>query len=156
MTCGWQRNEYGSCTRVQSTCEARIALPAIRSGIRAPPRSGRVGRALVDAVIERRIAALERIDRHGAGDDGAANTSSAPNSPASASAVETCVPLISASPFLGAQLERRSPAKRKPSAAGSTRPLTRTWPMPSSTALRCASGARSPEAPTEPCAGITG
>ena len=35
-------------------------------------------------------------------------------------------------------------------------PRTRTWPMPSSTVLKCARGARSPDAPTEPCAGMTG
>jgi hypothetical protein len=86
----------------------------------------------------------------------AANTSSAPNNPASASAVETCVPLIRARPSLARSLRGSNPAKRKPSLAGSSVPRTRTSPMPSNTVLRCAKGARSPEAPTEPCAGITG
>ena len=60
----------------------------------------------------------------------AANTSSAPNNPASASAVETCVPLIRARPSLARSLRGSSPAKRKPSLAGSSVPRTRTSPMP--------------------------
>ena len=86
----------------------------------------------------------------------AANRSSAPNKPASPKAVETCVPLISARPSLACNLMGCNPALRKPSAAGTLVPLTRTWPIPSSVALKCARGARSPEAPTDPCAGIIG
>ncbi len=83
----------------------------------------------------------------------AASRSSAPNRPANASAVETCVPLISANPSLARSLDGASPASFRPSAAGRILPSQRTWPMPSSTALRCANGARSPEAPTGPLGG---
>ena len=70
MTCGWQRNEYGSCTRAQSRCEARIPLPASSRGIaRATaicpgwPRT----RECAHRTAHR---CLQRIDRHGAGDEG--------------------------------------------------------------------------------------
>ncbi len=56
----------------------------------------------------------------------AANRSSAPNSPASASAVDTCVPLIKARPSLARSLRGSRPAAVKPSAAGNTLPRTRT------------------------------
>ena len=74
-----------------------------RAGRAAPrrPRSGRAGRARVDARVERRVGALQRIGRQRAGDKAAANTRSAVNSRSSAIAVETWVPLISASPSLG-------------------------------------------------------
>ena len=31
ITCGWQRSEYGSCTRSQVRCDSRISLPASSS-----------------------------------------------------------------------------------------------------------------------------
>ena len=48
------------------------------------------------------------------------------------------------------------PAAASASRAGTTRPPTSASPTPSSMAERCASGARSPDAPTEPWAGIAG
>ena len=78
------------------------------------------------------------------------------NSPASAQAVETWVPLISASPSFGPSSTGASPAAASASAAGVARPATVASPSPIRTAARCASGARSPEAPTEPCTGMTG
>ena len=71
ITWGWQRKEYGSCTRVQSRCEARIPLPRGESAILAGDRdlSG-LAADLVDALVERRVAGLQRVDRHGARDDG--------------------------------------------------------------------------------------
>ena len=39
---------------------------------------------------------------------------------------------------------------------GTTCPPTSTWPRPMSGSARCASGARSPDAPTLPCSGTTG
>jgi hypothetical protein len=48
------------------------------------------------------------------------------------------------------------PAAARASAAGMTRPPTSTSPRPMTGSARWASGARSPEAPTEPCDGTTG
>ncbi len=80
----------------------------------------------------------------------------APNSPASAQAVENWVPLISASPSFAASVIGASPAAASASAPGSTRPPYSACPAPSIAAAMCASGARSPEAPTEPWTGTTG
>ena len=112
---------------------------------------------LVDALIERRIAAFQRIHRHGAGDDGGGEHVFGAEQSRQGQRRGHLRAVDQRQAFLGAQLERlKSRASRRPSAAGSTAPRTRTWPMPSSTVLRCAKGARSPDAPTEPCAGITG
>ena len=68
------------------------------------------------------------------------------------------VPLISASPSLaassiGAQPGRAQRLGRRRCRAPS---LPSTQPSPSSTSAQCASGARSPEAPSEPCSGTHG
>ena len=83
---------------------------------------------------------------------------SAPSSASAATAVDGCVPLISASPSLASE---RRPARARPAAAraapsstaGRRRPCL---PSPISTSARCASGARSPLAPTDPRLGTTG
>ncbi len=80
----------------------------------------------------------------------------APKRPASAKAVENCVPLISASPSLGPSVTGSSPASASAFRPGRMRPATSASPAPIITAAMWASGARSPEAPTEPCAGTTG
>ncbi len=80
----------------------------------------------------------------------------APNSPASAHAVENCVPLMSASPSFAASAMGARPAARSAAAPGSTAPPTSASPSPSITAAMCASGARSPLAPTDPWTGTTG
>ena len=66
------------------------------------------------------------------------------------------VPLRSARPSLGPRTSGSRPAWARASRAGMTRPPSSTWPRPISGSERWASGARSPEAPTEPCAGTTG
>ena len=87
----------------------------------------------------------------------AAKTFSAWNSPASASAVETWVPLSSARPSLGPSTKGAKPARRIASAPGITVPSgVEASPSPISTQARWASGARSPDAPTEPLAGMRG
>ena len=85
-----------------------------------------------------------------------ANTVSISNSPASASAVDTWVPLSSANPSLGPSASGASASCARASAAGNTSPWRRISPRPSTASDRCASGARSPEAPTDPCAGTQG
>ena len=49
-----------------------------------------------------------------------------------------------------------SPDFARPASAGISIPSIRTVPTPIIAAVMCDSGARSPEAPTEPCAGTTG
>ena len=80
--------------------------------------------------------------------------------PASArprSAVEACVPLMSASPSLGASVHRRRGRRARSAAApGSGAPSCHASPSPIRTSARWASGARSPLAPTDPRDGTTG
>ena len=81
----------------------------------------------------------------------------AANRPASASAVDTCVPLRSARPSFGPSVTGARPARAQRLARRHRRGRrSRASPSPISTAERCASGARSPDAPTEPCAGMHG
>ena len=86
----------------------------------------------------------------------ASSTGSNASSACSASAVETCVPLISARPSLAASVSGAMPASRSAAAAGTRSPSTSISPSPISASVRCASGARSPEAPTEPWHGTYG
>ena len=80
----------------------------------------------------------------------------ASNSPISAKAVENCVPLMSASPSFGPSVTGASPARASAWAPGSVSPSNSASPAPIITAAIWASGARSPDAPTEPCAGMRG
>ncbi len=66
-------------------------------------------------------------------------------------------PLSSASPSLAASATGSSPAFLAPSAPEAIRPASARFPpSPSKAQDRCASGAKSPDAPTEPFAGISG
>ena len=86
----------------------------------------------------------------------AAKTFSPSNRPRSASEVDTWVPFNSARPSLGPRTIGSRPTRASPSRAGCNSPLIRTSPSPSSIRERCARGARSPDAPTEPFSGIHG
>jgi hypothetical protein len=70
------------------------------------------------------------------------------------------VPLTRESPSLGASVSGSSAYSRRTSAAGrpsrSADPALRSRPSPISVWARCASCARSPDAPTDPLPGITG
>ena len=80
----------------------------------------------------------------------------APHSPTNAHAVENCVPLISARPSFAPSAIGLKPAFAKASAAGMRSPSKIASPSPIIAAVICASGARSPDAPTDPWLGITG
>ena len=86
----------------------------------------------------------------------AAASRSARSSASAAMPVITCVPLMSASPSFGAELDRRNPARPSASALGIRSPRKVASPSPISVRVMCASGARSPLAPTEPWHGTTG
>ena len=64
-TCGWQRRQYGSCTRSSpSRCERRIALPCEqRAVVLRDVDLPRLAAQRVDARIERAVAAARGIDR---------------------------------------------------------------------------------------------
>ena len=81
---------------------------------------------------------------------------SAPASARPSSAVDACVPLMSASPSFGASVAADSPARASAAAPGSRPDSCHASPSPTRTSARCASGARSPLAPTEPRDGTTG
>ena len=68
----------------------------------------------------------------------------------------SCVPFRSARPSFAARISGSSPTSRRATSAGITWPCSSTWPRPISGSARCASGARSPDAPTDPWAGTTG
>ena len=67
------------------------------------------------------------------------------------------VPLMSARPSLAMSVSGSMPAAAIATAAGTRAPsCSCTSPSPSSASAQCASGARSPLAPSEPCSGTTG
>ena len=81
---------------------------------------------------------------------------SARNTASVAMALMISVPLISASPSLAPSTTGASLSFLRPAAAVMRKPPTSHEPWPRYAAAMCAKGARSPEAPTEPCAGTTG
>ena len=85
-----------------------------------------------------------------------ANKRSAKNKPCKVKAVDTCVPLISAKPSLACNTTGVMPALRKAVCASTNSPLTNTCPSPINASVMCDKGARSPDAPTEPLAGMFG
>ena len=96
-----------------------MALP--RSSARCwPPRSRwpACGRAVVDARLERMDRAAQRVDRQRRGDVGRAREPlGARAAPAPATAVDGCVPLISASPSFGAERDRASGRRARSASA---------------------------------------
>ena len=76
--------------------------------------------------------------------------------PAKAKAVETCVPLIMARPSFAPKTKGFRPIFFKASIPEMVCSRKTASPSPIKTAVMCASGARSPDAPTDPCDGITG
>ncbi len=84
------------------------------------------------------------------------NSRSASNNAASAYAAENCVPLSSARPSFGPSASGARPASARATSEGRRRPSKKTSPTPIIAAAMWASGARSPDAPTDPCTGTTG
>ena len=78
----------------------------------------------MDARVERRVAAETASTDSAPATNAAASARSAANRPASASAVDTCVPLSSARPSFGPRLTGCRPARASASRAGMTRPST--------------------------------
>src|SRR5438552_2281114 len=150
-----QRTEYGSWTRGSPIrCEATVGLPAI-SERRFAATACCPGCGLVAC----RSGSQARSVARSASADMAPMTSavvastSASWSARQPIAVITCVPCINEPPSFGASSVGLSPA-----AFSAAAPLARSSvsPSPMSTSAACASGARSPDAPTLPCFGMTG
>ena len=132
MTCGWQRRLYGSCTRSScsqvrargSRCRraARGSRGARRSAPAGRARRGCAGRTAPS--LPRAASTRQRADDQRRFEQPARSASSA----CSASAVETCVPLISARPSLAASVERREAGSRqrlaRPARAGRRRSIS--------------------------------
>ena len=87
---------------------------------------------------------------------GVARRSARERARAEASAVMNCVPLMSARPSFASSTIGASPPARSASRPGAYAPRPSPRPSPISASARCASGARSPHAPTEPCDGTCG
>ena len=76
--------------------------------------------------------------------------------PSAPYAAMNCVPLMSESPSLASSRTGSSPARSRASPAGARLPSIHASPSPTSGSARCASGARSPLAPTDPRLGTYG
>ncbi len=102
MTCGWQRRLYGILHPIIIHQVGRgIALPASNSRYAVRPQDlAGMPAHFVHAVVERRITALRGIHDIAPTTTLPSNRRSAMKNPCNASAVEICVPLISARPSL--------------------------------------------------------
>ena len=156
-TCGAQRSEYASCTLSHQRCASMIAEPSSRRSTFAAaarwPRSGR--RAWICGRNDVRDPC--RASTESAQATSATRPSRRARTSASASiAAMNCVPLTSESPSFASSCTGSRPARVSASTPASRSPSTHASPSPTSGSARCASGARSPEAPTEPRLGTTG
>ena len=159
-TCGTQRSEYGSWTlcaeRVVAALQPAVAQQVAQLGgdgdlardaaapAGRPPRTRRPCRA-----APRRSSPPRRSP------SGTSRSASASRS--APIALISCVPLRSARPSFGLEHQRlEAGLAQRDRAPGTTCPANSTSPRPMSGSARCASGARSPDAPTLPCSGTTG
>ena len=132
MTCGWQRSEYGSCTRVAGAM--RFADLTAREQLAIDLRDARlavVAAHVVNARIKRRIAALQGIKRQRAADHRGRRTPSparrAP--PARARWTPACRSAARGPPSVRAASGVR-PSCASASAAGTISPCRRMLPEP--------------------------
>ena len=158
ITCGWQRSEYGSCTRVAGAM--RLADLAAREQLAVHLRDAGlavVAAHVVDARIKRRVAALQGIKRQRAAHHRGREHGLELEQPGERQRGGDLRAVEQRETFLRARASAAPgpPARALRPRAGSRR-RRRMCPRPSTDSDRCASGARSPEAPTEPCAGTHG
>ncbi len=110
----------------------------------------------VDARVERRVAAEARVDRQRARDERGGQRALGGEQSGERERRRHLRAVEEREALLRTERDRLQARLASASRAGTTRPSNRASPSPISTAARCASGARSPEAPTEPCAGMHG
>ena len=159
-TCGAHRSEYASCTRcarlpvggedrrdAESSRRRFAALAACPGcGRSACSRSSKGRSVPSDASIV--IAATTSAVR---ASDAARSVARMPI------ASMPCVPFTRASPSFASSISGESPARAIAAGAGSAPPSgASTSPWPISGRARFASGARSPDAPSDPCWGTAG
>ena len=138
-------------------CEARISLPShSRRSTRATATWPGCGLSAFRRGSENTSVARKASHERAPITTAALRLRRALIMPASAWAAETCVPLIRSRPSLGPSSTGSRPACESACSPDSVRPRYRASPRPTRTSAMCASGARSPEAPTEPCEGTTG
>ena len=158
FTCGEHRSEYASCTRcVLSRCDATIGLPS--SSLRrfdADATTPGCGRSAVSRSSNTRSEPSAASTLIAAVTSAVRTSRSARETARIPIASIPCVPLTSARPSLALSSSGSSPAERRTSPAGLGSPSTSSSPRPTSGSARFASGARSPDAPSEPCSGTTG
>ena len=139
---GWRRSQTRRAAPAgwPRSPPARAAA-ATRSGPRRTPGRSRAAPRPTSPPPRRRPAAAASRSTHA--------STSIPSIPS--------VPLISASPSLAVSSIGSIPAAASASAAGNDPPEpSSTEPSPISTSAQCASGARSPLAPSDPYSGTTG
>ena len=158
ITWGWQRNEYGSWTFEQFAWDWDSSLVGDNTSRNSAatsiwpfwPRTSwtRASNGLREPNVASTLNAPHTMPDN--------SRFSAANKPFNANAVEVCVPFNSAKPSLASRVNGFKPAFSNAFFAGSHWPSKRACPSPIRIKLICASGAKSPDAPTDPFAGIYG
>ena len=149
----------------------RILHAVVALEMRAPDRAAGEQRAVVardvdlarlaaqrvDARIERAVAAARRIDASSRPTTSAASsTGSNASSACERERGRDLRAVDEREPFLGRERERRDAGAAQHVGRGRALAVDDDSPSPISASVRCASGARSPDAPTEPCDGTNG
>jgi len=155
-TWGMQRNVYASCTSGWSGGRTKVE-----------PSSSRRIRAAASTCLGCGLAAWSRASNAHSVPCSASRlrppATSAHNATFSASttarqpsAAMSAVPFVSARPSFASRVTGASPARCSASSPLMRCPPYSASPSPIRTRAMCASGARSPDAPSEPCAGTMG
>jgi hypothetical protein len=149
----------------------RILDPVVALQVRAADLAAREQRAVVagdvdlprlaaqvvDARIERAVAAACRVDRERADDERCFEHGLEREQRVQGKRGRDLRSVDERQPFLRGERERRDGRRRAARRrAGRRSPSTTNSPSPISASVRWASGARSPDAPTDPCDGMKG
>ena len=141
---------------VQPMRLADLALLHQRPQMRRRGDLPRMRPRLMDARIERRRGAPQSFQRHSPRQIEEPHHALRSKKAQPANRSHRLRAVQQRQPFLRLQLQWRKSRSRERLGAGSRLPSTKTSPSPISASARCASGARSPLAPTEPRDGTTG
>ena len=146
---------------MESRCDSRIWLPSLRwARLRAVHGGAGVGAGVHDARVEGAGAAAEGVEREGGGDVGGVGGDVGFAKREAEKREHALRAVQQRETFFGFERDGLDVGLAHGFGAGDDLPLPaspkRAWPSPMTTCARCASGARSPDAPTEPCDGITG
>ena len=150
-TWGAQRSEYASWTLSHQRCASMIVEPSrsLRT-LAAESRWPGSGRSWCTSGTKLAREPCNASSESAHATSAAAESRCARTSPSAPNAAMNCVPLTSESPSFASSVSGSSPRAASASAPGSQSPFARARPSPTSGSARCASGARSPLAPTDP------